>query len=227
MLLALMDPKNMLTAFMYFSCNVSFSSLPVFLPTILEGMGFSSISAQGLTAPPYFLAFLICIASCYVADRTQQRGLVITALSIVGGTGYVLLAVCTGTGVRYFAVFLVAAGIYPAICNIPTWVLNNQGSDTKRGAGMAILQTIGQCGPLLGTRLYPAAEGPRYVKGMSVCAAFVFFYGILALVLRTYLDYENKQAEKKEAAMIAAGSADEKRGNVATENEGFGFRNIL
>lgn len=35
----LLDAKAWLTALMYFSCNVSYSSLPVFLPTILKDMG--------------------------------------------------------------------------------------------------------------------------------------------------------------------------------------------
>lgn len=47
---------------MYFSVNVSFASLPVFLPTILNGMGFSSINAQGLSAPPYFFAFITSLS---------------------------------------------------------------------------------------------------------------------------------------------------------------------
>lgn len=109
---------------MYFSCNVSFSSLPVFLPTILEEMGFSAINAQGLTAPPYFLSFLITIFSTWVADRTQQRGYTIMALSIVGGVGYVILAASEVVGVRYFGVYLAAAGIFPCIANILPWVLS-------------------------------------------------------------------------------------------------------
>jgi dipeptide/tripeptide permease len=212
---------------MYFSCNVSFSSLPVFLPTILTGMGFTSITAQGLTAPPYFLSFLMCIASTWLADKTRQRGLVIIALSIIGGIGYVILATCQGTGVRYFAVYLAAAGVFPAISNILPWVLNNQGTDTKRGTGMALLQMVGQCGPILGTRIFPANEGIYYVKGMAICAAFMFFNALLALTLRTYLQWQNRKADREEAAVSAAMQADEKTGNVAVENEGFGFRNIL
>jgi dipeptide/tripeptide permease len=223
---ALLDVKNWLTALMYFSCNVSFSSLPVFLPTILTGMGFTSIHAQGLTAPPYFLSFLVCIASTYIADRTRQRGLMIITLSLIGGTGYIILATCKGVGVRYFAIFLAAAGVFPSISNILPWVLNNQGTDTKRGTGMALLQMVGQCGPILGTRLYPAKEGKYYVKGMAVCAAFMFFNALLALTLRTYLAWQNKIADQREAE-VAAAVQDEKTGNVAVENEGFGFRNIL
>jgi dipeptide/tripeptide permease len=212
---------------MYFSCNVSFASLPVFLPTILTGMGYSSINAQGLTAPPYFLSFLFCILTTYIADRTKQRGLMIILLSLVGGTGYIILATVESTGVRYFAIFLAAAGIFPAISNILPWVLNNQGTDTKRGTGIAILQMVGQCGPVLGTRLYPATEGPYYVKGMAVCSAFMFFNAILALILRQYLAWQNKQSDIREAAVTTAMEGDEKTGVVAVENEGFGYRNIL
>jgi len=214
---------------MYFSCNVSFASLPVFLPTILTGMGFTSIHAQGLTAPPYFLSFLCCILTTYLADRTRQRGLVILALSAIGGTGYLLLAVCQSVAVRYFAIFLASAGVFPSVANILPWVLNNQGSDTKRGVGIALLQMIGQVGPVLGTNMFPSTEGPYYVKGMSVCAAFMYFNGLLALALRTYLAWQNKKADERGREGAAAhGEAGLKEGEgVAIENDGPGFRNIL
>ena len=109
---------------MYFSCNVSFSSLPVFLPTVLNDMGFTAIHAQGLTAPPYFLSFILTIFTTWVADRYQQRGLTIACLSMVGAIGYVLLATCESVAVRYFAVWLAAAGVFPAISNILPWVLS-------------------------------------------------------------------------------------------------------
>lgn len=109
---------------MYFSCNVSFSSLPVFLPTILREMGFTAINAQGLTAPPFFASFLCTIATTWVADRLQQRGLMIAGLSAIGGVGYILCATCESVGVRYFGVFLAACGIFPSIANILPWVLS-------------------------------------------------------------------------------------------------------
>lgn len=113
---------------MYFSCNVSFSSLPVFLPTILKEMGFTAINAQGLTAPPFFASFLATIATTWVADRTQQRGLTIFGLSVVGGVGYILCATCTSVGARYFGVFLAACGVFPCIANILPWVLSESSS---------------------------------------------------------------------------------------------------
>ncbi|RWA10153.1 hypothetical protein EKO27_g4951 [Xylaria grammica] len=223
---ALKDIKTWIPPLMYFSCNVSYSSLPVFLPVILQGMGFTAINAQGLSAPPYVLAFIVCVTTTWIADRTQQRGAMLVGLSLVGGIGYILLATCKGVGVRYFAVFLAAAGVFSCIANILPWTINNQGSDSKRGAGIALLNIIGQTGPLLGTRIFPEREKPYYIKGMSICAAFMFFNALLALTLRIYLTWENRIFEKRDAESRQNGSAS-KPNSADFENEGYGFRNVL
>jgi membrane-bound ClpP family serine protease len=96
-----------------------------------------------------------------------------------------------------------------------------------------MLNMIGQIGPVLGTRLYPATEKPYYVKGQSVCAAFMFFTTILVITLRTLLWWENKQLDRKYGTLEeqdrqsgASGTAiDEKEG--AVENYGPKFRYIL
>jgi dipeptide/tripeptide permease len=216
---------------MYFSCNVSFASLPVFLPTILKEMGFSAINAQGLTAPPFFLSFLVTIATTWIADRTQQRGVVIGLLTTMGGVGYIMLATAKSVGARYTGCFLAAAGIFPAIANILPWVLNNQGSDTRRGSSIMLLNLVGQCGPLLGTRLYPAVEGPLYVKGQSVCAAFMFFTTLLVIGLRTLLWWENKKLDKEygtlEEQKARATAVSDGKGSMAVENYGPMYRYVL
>ncbi|KAI1263311.1 major facilitator superfamily transporter [Xylariaceae sp. FL1019] len=224
-LAALRSFKTWIPPLMYFSCNVSYSSLPVFLPAILEGLGFSSIDAQGLSAPPYFLAFLVCIFTTWIADKTQQRGLVIICLSLIGGIGYIVLATSRSVGARYFAVFLAAAGVFPSIANVLPWTINNQGSDSKRGAGIAMLNIIGQTGPLLGTRVFPAKDGPFYVEGMSICAAFMFFNAFLALTLRVYLAWENRKFEMRDAERRREGREEARR--IGSEDDGYGFRNVL
>ncbi|KAF1949275.1 pantothenate transporter liz1 [Byssothecium circinans] len=140
MWLGFADSKGWIFGLMYFSCNVSFSSLPVFLPTILREMGFSSVNAQGLTAPPFFLSFLVTIITPYIADRSQQRGVMLIVLSVIGGVGYVMLATAKSVGARYTGCFLAASGVFPAIANILPWCLNSQGSDTRRGVGIVVLK---------------------------------------------------------------------------------------
>ncbi|KAI4281968.1 MAG: hypothetical protein L6R35_005515 [Caloplaca aegaea] len=74
---------------------------------------------------------------------------------------------------------------------------DNQGSDTRRGTGIAILKIVGQCGPLLGTNIFPKGESPRDHKGMWVSAASTLFIGFLALCLRTLLVWKNKKLDEK------------------------------
>lgn len=85
---------------MYFSCNVSYSSLPVFLPAILKDMGYSSIRAQGLSAPPNLAAFFVLLSVTFASDRVGDRTAFIIPLATMGGIGYLLLAVVKLTAVR-------------------------------------------------------------------------------------------------------------------------------
>ncbi|OJD11486.1 hypothetical protein AJ78_07751 [Emergomyces pasteurianus Ep9510] len=227
---ALLDVKSWLVALMYFSCNVSYSSLPVFLPSILKDMGFTSINAQGLSAPPYFLSFLTSVITPWIADRYQQRGLMIAILSIVGCLGYVLLATCTAVGPRYVGVWMAASGVFPCIANILPWVLNNQGSDTRRGMGIIILNLVGQCGPLLGSNIFPASDGPLYTRGQSICAAFMGFNCCLALLLRTLLAWQNRQLDKRYGTLAERTQQRQETEQflvVAEENYGPDYRFVL
>lgn len=58
---------------------------------------------------------------------------------------------------------------------------------------MAILNMIGQVGPLVGTSIFPDEDGPYFVKGMSVCVAFMLLVGIFAAFLTLVLMGENEK----------------------------------
>jgi hypothetical protein len=62
---------------------------------------------------------------------------------------------------------------------------------------IVLLNVVGQCGPLLGTRIFPKSEAPRYIQGQSICAGFMFFNAFLALSLRTLLVFENRKLDEK------------------------------
>lgn len=124
-----LDLKAWLCALMYFCGNVSYSSLPVFLPTILEDMGYTAINAQGLSAPPSFAAFLFALVTTWIADRTQQRCFVLFTTSAIGGVGYIILATVETVGVRYFATFLASAGVFSTIPNILALTLSTCASE--------------------------------------------------------------------------------------------------
>ncbi|KAL4951848.1 major facilitator superfamily domain-containing protein [Aspergillus filifer] len=204
----LADPRAYITAFMFFSCNVAFSSMPVFLPTILQDMGYSSTNSQALSAPPYLFAFIIVLITAYLSDRARTRSPYLIIHSLISCTAYAIIALIgtfhssiptsLSTTIRYLCVYLAVAGFFSAITLIITWTMDNRVANEGKGASVAILNVIGQCGPLLGTRLYPDTDGPLYVKGMSVCAGFMGLVAVLAFALRISLRKANETVQRGE-----------------------------
>ncbi len=168
-------------------------------------MGYSTLTSQALCAPPYLMAFFVVIYTAYLSDRYRHRSGFICLHAGAGRVGYALLAVAGwrkwGLGWRYAGIHLAASGFFSAVTVIITWTLNNQDSDSKKGTGVALLNMIGQLGPLVGTRLYPDEDKPYYVRGMSICAAFMILVGVLSVSLRGVLVRENRRRDMAYAAI--------------------------
>lgn len=158
----LTDYQNYVHAMIHFCCNYSFAALSNFLPTIVRDMGYGSINAQGLTAPAYLLAFVCCMFAAWGSDKYGKRGWFVAVFATMATVGYLMLAVIQDeakTGQRYAAIYFAALGIFPALSINITWLLNNQGGDSKKGAGLGILATFGQCSSFISSTLFPSSDG--------------------------------------------------------------------
>ncbi|PWY89030.1 MFS general substrate transporter [Aspergillus heteromorphus CBS 117.55] len=199
----LCDPKSYITALMFFSCNVAFSSMPVFLPTIIQDMGYTPLTSQALSAPPYLVAFVTVLLTSHLSDRTRTRSPYLILHALLSSTAYFVIAL-TGhfhaslpapvhIAIRYLCVYPAVAGFFSAITLIITWTMDNRPAGEAKGASVALMNIVGQCGPLLGTRLYPATQGPWYVQGMAICGSFMLGVAVLAGGLRWLLRLEMRR----------------------------------
>ncbi|EXJ84550.1 hypothetical protein A1O3_05219 [Capronia epimyces CBS 606.96] len=201
----ILDPRSYLTALMFLSVNVSFSSLPVFLPTIINSMSFSPLTSQALAAPPYLFAFIFVLLVGRYSDKIPDSrstfligAALLSALSYAGiavaGSLHETIGEAGSITIRYVAVYGAAMGLFASVTLIITWTLNNQATATGKGTGLTILNVVGQCGPLIGVHIFPKSQGPFYIPGMAVCAAFMAL-GVagLAAVLRLVLQRENSR----------------------------------
>lgn len=154
----LIDWKTYVHVLIHFCFNYSFASLSNFLPTIVSNLGYTSINAQGLSAPPYFGAFMCCVIGAFISDRWGKRGPLIAFFGAVGLLGYLLLLLVkkeVSVGARYAGVFFACCGTFPVVSLNLTWVLNNLGSDSKKGACLAVVATLGQLTSFLGSAVFP------------------------------------------------------------------------
>lgn len=182
----------------HFCCNYSFAGLSNFLPTILETMGYNTVNSQGLAAPPYFEAFLFCIVAAMISDRRGNRGYVISVFASMGTVGYLILTCVkdeSRTAPRYAAVWLATCGIFPALAINITWLLNNQGGESRKGAGMPMLAVFGQCSSFVSSSVFPDTDAPLYTKACAIGCALTGLIVVLALGMHVSLTLENKRRD--------------------------------
>jgi MFS family permease len=171
-------------------------------------MGYSALMSQALSAPPFLLAFVVVLVTAAVSDRHRARSSYLIMHAFVSAISYLTIALIgyfhahlstrLHTILRYICIYPAAAGFFSAITIIITWSMDNRIAHEGKGTGVALLNLIGQCGPLIGTRLYPDSDGPWFVRGMFACSMFMLVVVVLAVVLRFLLSRANRQMRKAE-----------------------------
>lgn len=183
---------------MFFLTNMAYSSFPVFLPTIIHSIGHSTLTSQALSFPPYLLAFATVLLTARLSDHYATRGPFLIAHALLSASGYLLLSLSEPLSlpplVRYLALFPACAGFFSVVCLTVTWSINNQPNPSSQGSSFALLQLVGQCGPLVGTRLYPTSDEPFFAPGMRACAAAMLGVAVLCFALRAYMRRWNDRA---------------------------------
>ncbi|KAJ4403724.1 hypothetical protein N0V85_005038, partial [Neurospora sp. IMI 360204] len=115
-LTTLLSPVAWLTSLIFFLTNLAYSSLPVFLPTILTQMNHTPLMSQFLSAPPYLCSFVIVLATAFFSDRLRSRSTLLIFHALLSAFGYSILALsqffglAAGSWVRYLAVYPAAIG---------------------------------------------------------------------------------------------------------------------
>ncbi|KAI1002194.1 hypothetical protein K3495_g6004 [Podosphaera aphanis] len=138
-------------------------SISLFLPTIINQLGYSSNKTQLLSIPPYLVACLCTIIGNFAADRSGQRGLFVLGFEVIAIIGFLMLVTSGLPHVQYAGSFFAASGIYPLVPLVTTWTSNNIGGSFKRCVGLAMQVGFGNLGGALAGFVYLPQDQPRQV----------------------------------------------------------------
>jgi cyanate permease len=127
------DWKTLMFAIIYMGADGSLYAFSLFLPTIIQNLGYKSTTANLLSVPPYAVAAVVTVFVGWLADRTKQRGYCNMGASVFGVVGFAMLLGSSSPNVQYAGTFLGAMGIYPCIANTISWASNNVEGVYKRG----------------------------------------------------------------------------------------------
>lgn len=88
---ALSDPKVWLYSFGYHFLSLDLYTIALFLPSIIEDLGYSAASAQLLTIPPYGLAAILTVIIAWTSERVGRRAPFLIGANCITVIGYIIL----------------------------------------------------------------------------------------------------------------------------------------
>ncbi|KAI8366978.1 major facilitator superfamily domain-containing protein [Choanephora cucurbitarum] len=192
---AFTDYRVYVHSLIYICGSTPLYSLSLFLPSIIQGMGFTDLRAQAMSAPPYAIACVFTVLVAMHADKQRERGLHVAIPGAVGCIGYALLYALRHQGAvpMYIAACITVTGVFAHIPAMLSWFTNNIGGHTKRGAATAFIISIGNVGGAIGGQIYRAEDAPLYGKGNLACMCLMAGVTIISILFKLSLMRENKR----------------------------------
>lgn len=205
---ALTDWQLYVCLFMYWGIVCPLYGISLFLPTIINDLGYTTTTAQLLTIPIYVTAAALSITVCYFADRAASSGhsrspyIFWPMVAILVGFIMAIAGSAKGgvPGVVYAGVFIATCGIYPAFPGNIAWISNNLAGSYKRSAGMAFQIGIGNLGGAMASNFYRTQDAPKYILGHGLEIAFVVLGLCSVVILRISYGRINAKREAEGAS---------------------------
>ena len=156
---AILNVNTLLMSWIFFLILIPIYSYSLFLPTIIEGLGYSDITAQLFTVPPNFLAFLVVVGTSFISDRIKMRGPLIVVGFTVAAIGYIMQLASSSAGVKYVGTFFISAGAFPCSPLVLAWLSNNLAPHYTKATGLGFQVAVGNCGAFVATFSYLSSDG--------------------------------------------------------------------
>ena len=182
------------------------SSFTYFSPTLVSGMGYTSIQAQLMTVPPWAVGYVVSLLLAWSADRFNARGLHIFVAATLTGVGFLVSSILpTDANVqRYGCLILASCGAFPSAAPLTAWVTCNVPSSKTVGLAVAANNSMVGLASLVALWVWrPEEEESGYPTGNIICAVSGFVTALLSLGMWVYYRRMNRRIRSG-----AAGAAD-------------------
>jgi len=199
---AFTDWQLYLGLWMYWGIVCPLYGISLFLPTIINELGYVSSTAQLLTVPIYITAACLTIVTAWYSDRSKVGRapfIFVPMCAILIGFIIAIAASAHGhlPGLVYAGVFIATCGIYPAFPGNICWMSNNLAGSYKRSAGMAIHIGAGNLAGAMASNFYRANDKPKYILGHALEIGFVSVGMVAVLALRWNYARINAQRDRE------------------------------
>ncbi|KAK3332977.1 major facilitator superfamily domain-containing protein [Cercophora scortea] len=185
--------------------SVPSTAFSVFLPLVVEGMGYSSLQANLMSVPPFICGAAGLYMFAASSDAHRERGYHIVAGILLSLVGLVTI-VTTATGIaKYIGLCIFLSGSYVAPLLTVAWLSNNTPAPGKRFLVIGV-NGWGNLAGVIGSLLFRQEYAPAYRT------PFFATLGFVAAALGGYLAYRfTLRAVNARRAAIGRGKSESER----------------
>lgn len=185
----LRDSRTWLFLVLY-ACNILGLTISYFIPTMLKGLGYTSITAQWMTVPIWACGAVFQLFWSWTSDRYQDRRWHITGLLSVSALSCLVAIVVRNNIVKYVMMCFLIGGMFTTVPLILNWTSEVMAEpERKRSIAIAFVNSFGHTSYIYGSYLWPASEAPRNLKGFAASNAVLGTAAVLAAVLPIVFKY--------------------------------------
>ncbi|KAI9042015.1 MFS general substrate transporter [Aspergillus affinis] len=166
-----------------FLSMVMISPMNTYAPSIIKGLGFTSLQANGLNSVGSACALVMSILLAFSSDRFQERGVHIAIGYLWGAAGILWLALtpeASGKWILYGGVIWTQMGMGCAQAISAAW-LTAKMQDHKRPAALAAYVMSIQLANFPGNQLFRSQDAPRYTRGLIIAASCTIAAAVVIL----------------------------------------------
>ncbi|KAF5323566.1 hypothetical protein D9611_005788 [Ephemerocybe angulata] len=202
---SLKDWKTYVAMGLYMGFDGPLYAFSLFLPTIINQLGFGATRANLLSVPVYVWG---CIMTCiigYIGDRTGRRFHINLILFSVGLVAYIILLTSKTAALSYFAVYLAISAIYPIIPNSVAWVANNVEGTYKRSVTLGMAIGFGNINGAVTANIYRAEDRPWFRLGHGIVLMYIGIGLLSTIIFAAFLARENRLRDRRERDEVIDG----------------------
>ena len=165
---AIFSFKTWLSALAYFAILSALYSFGLFVPTIVQGLGYTAVRAQLFSIPPYAVAAVLSVIAAIISGRWRTRGPVVLCLLPLFIIGYGIISRSHDNHDKYGALFLMASGLYPSVPPVLVWLSNNYTNHYTRATAIGLQLATANFGGFPAAFVYKCSESQVYREADSI-----------------------------------------------------------
>lgn len=188
--------------------GVPIQAVNLFLPQIVQRLGFSTVKTNLYTVAPNVTGAVMCVILAFASDFTRLRSPFIALAYLLTFSGFMIYAsidnVHTQLHVAYFATFMMTWGTSAPSVLLSTWYNNNIAHEGRRVLLTSIGVPLANLMGLVSSNVFRSEDKPKYLPALITVGVFGATGAILAGLLGGYMWMDNTRRDRRDGVKVRA-----------------------